>query len=159
MKDIYWRIRHCSGCTDLDPLGGTHSYGNIEHGPEPKKNKSTNPLVPLHKEFNGREFIKAANKVSEEWPDTSLNGRMDKTEKTLAEHLDDHYENKEPKITEFDLNVNRRLESLEAQVKALKTKPTNLELKGKIFRILYDNMDKPNITLYDMADAILELIK
>lgn len=31
-----WKNIHCSGCTDPDPLGGTHCYGNIEHGPEPK---------------------------------------------------------------------------------------------------------------------------
>ena len=29
------KLYHCSGCTENDPLGGTHSYDTIEHGEQP----------------------------------------------------------------------------------------------------------------------------
>jgi hypothetical protein len=40
-----WKDIHCSGCTDPDPLGGTHCYGNIEHSPEPKTEQISKKII------------------------------------------------------------------------------------------------------------------
>ena len=41
------KLYHCTGCTDPDPLGGTHNYDTIEHGEQPmqKKGKLRKPVV------------------------------------------------------------------------------------------------------------------
>ncbi len=60
------KLPHCTGCTDPDPLGATHSYETIEHGTEPTTDSRIK--TPKRNNLTEKQAFKLIDEIRDELP-------------------------------------------------------------------------------------------